>query len=361
MTSTLTAGCTLFVKILSLLGLICLSMACRTVTTSALIAPAATPPPTTAPATPTSTATLTPTSTPLPTATISPPTATPSPTETPSPTSTATPTAAWPPNRLGSVLVLEYHLIGEPEDRWQRTPANFRADIARLHAAGYTPVNLIDLTLGLPDLPTGRRPIVLTFDDSDISHFRYLADVAIDPDSAVGILYDFHRQHPAEWPLKATFFVLQDVDAPQRILFGQPDRVDQKLRWLVDQGFEIGSHTISHFDLAAGSDEQVQWQLAVSQRQLEARLSGYQIRSLSAQFGNYPANETLLRDGIWEDQPYTYANTVMVAGGPSLSPHHPDFYPYHIPRVQATQTELDYWLDYFAQNPALYYVSDEAP
>lgn len=319
----------------------------------------ATPRPATASPTPspTATPTLRPTVTPTPTA---PPTSTPTPPPTPSPTPTVTPTPSptLPPNKLGDVLVLEYHLIGRPEGRWQRTPENFRADIERLHQLGYTPANIIDLTLGFPDLPAGKKPVVLTFDDSDISQFRYLADGSIDPDSAAGILYAFHQKHAADWPLKATFYVLQDVNVPERVLFGQPEFEDQKLQWLVRNGFEVASHTISHFDLAAGTDEQVQWQLAVSQRQLEARLPGYDVRSLSVPFGNYPANELLVAQGVWEGEAYSYANTVMVAGGASPSPHSVNFNPHRIPRVQALQNELDYWLGYYRQNPHYYYVAN---
>jgi peptidoglycan/xylan/chitin deacetylase (PgdA/CDA1 family) len=311
----------------------------------------ATSPPTTEPKA-TRSATTTPTV--EPTAIASPAlTSTPHPT----PTATITPSPTLPPNPLGSVLVLEYHTFGEPEGRWQRTPDNFRADIERLFVEGYTPANIIDLSLGFPDLPARRKPVVLTFDDSDLSQFRYLADGSIDPNSAVGILYDFHLEHPRSWPLKGTFYVLQDVDVPERILFGQRELEDQKLQWLVEQGFEVGSHTISHFDLTAGTDEEVQWQLAVSQRQLQARLPGYEVRSLSVPFGNYPVNEALVRQGTWAGKPYTYANAVMVAGGASPSPHSSDFDPYRIPRVQALQTELDYWLDSFAQNPRSYFVS----
>ncbi len=322
--------------------------------------PTTTPSSTIIPDTPTPTSTHSPTPHPTSTPTTTPkPTATLEPSPTPEPSSTPTIVASptLPPNILGDVLVLEYHLIGEPEGRWQRTPTNFRDDIQRLFDLGYTPANIIDLSLGFPYLPAGRKPIILTFDDSDISHFRYLEDGSIDPDSAAGILYAFHQKHPQTWPLKATFYVLQDVDVPERILFGQRDAEDQKLQWLVEQGFEVGSHTISHFDLAAGTDEQVQWQLAISQRQLETRLPGYKLRSLSVPFGNYPANESLLAHGIWEDAPYTYANTVMVAGGATISPHNLEFDPYHIPRVQAVQTEIDYWLNYYEQNPQFYYVS----
>ena len=319
--------------------------------------------PTAVPDTPTSVPpTITDTPTATPTLTLTPtlePTATPTQTPTPEPTNTPTilPSPTLPPNIMGEVLVLEYHMIREPEGRWQRTPDNFRADIERLHNLGYTPANIIDLTLGFPDLPAGRKPVVLTFDDSDVSQFRYLEDGSIDPDSAVGVLYEFHQKYPEDWPLKGTFYVLQDVDVSDRVLFGQEEFEDQKLQWLIGQGFEVGSHTISHFDLTAGSDEQVQWQLAVSQRQLEARLPGYDVRSLSVPFGNYPVNDSLLAQGMWDGTPYSYANTVMVAGGAGPSPYSADFDPYHIPRVQALQNELDYWLGFYEQNPEFYYIS----
>lgn len=263
----------------------------------------------------------------------------------------------YPPNEAGQVLVLEYHLIGEPEDRWQRTPANFQADLERLWAGGFYPVNLRDLATGdLSMVPAGKRPVVLTFDDSSIEQFRIRSDGNVDPNSAVGILRDFHAAHPADWPLRATFFVLQDVDAPERILFGQPELAQQKLQLLVDWGMEVGSHTISHANLAESSVAEVKRQLALSQANLEELLPGYEVVSLSVPFGAYPQDERLLVGGLYEDKLYTYRAAVEVSGGLAASPRSPDFDPYHIPRVQAIQNELDYWLNY-ANQPGVYYVS----
>jgi peptidoglycan/xylan/chitin deacetylase (PgdA/CDA1 family) len=263
----------------------------------------------------------------------------------------------YPPNPQGQVLVLAYHLIGEPEDRWQRTPANFRADLERLWAEGYYPVNLRDLAAGnLSVVPAGKRPVVLTFDDSSIGQFRILPDRTIDPNSAVGILLDFHETHPADWPLRATFFVLQDVDAPEHVLFGQPELAQQKLQRLIGWGMEVGSHTISHANLAESSMEEVERQLALSEAGLEALLPGYEVVSLSVPFGAYPQDERVLVGGLYEDTLYTYKAAVEVGGGLAPSPHTTDFDSYHIPRVQATQSELDYWLEY-ANQPGIYYVS----
>lgn len=304
--------------------------------------------------TPTHTPTRTPTTTntpkpsATPTQTPSPaPTATPKPTDTP----TATPRPTLPPNEMGQVLVLEYHRIGEPEERWQRTPDNFRQDMAYLYQNGYIPANIIDLARGFPHVPAGKKPVVLTFDDSYAGQFRYLDDGAIDPDSAVGMLLAMHEKYSNEWPLKGTFYVLPDA------LFGQRALADQKLQWLVNNGFEVASHTLTHFNLGQGSDDEVQWELAMSQRQLEARLPGYTVESLSVPYGAYPLNESLVAAGTWEGEPYTYSNVVMVGGGAGPSPHSSDFNPYYIRRTQAIQTELDYWLTYFAENPGQYYVS----
>jgi peptidoglycan/xylan/chitin deacetylase (PgdA/CDA1 family) len=264
---------------------------------------------------------------------------------------------AYPPNQHGQVLVLAYHLIGEPEDRWQRTPANFRADLERLLAEGYYPVNLRDLkTHNLSMVPAGKRPLVLTFDDSSSGQFRLLPDGKVDPNSAVGILLDFHQAHPADWPLRATFFVLQDVEVPDHILFGQPEWAQQKLQMLVDWGMEIGSHTISHANLAESSQEEIERQLALSQAQLERLLPGYQVVSLSIPFGAYPEEKDLLKSGEHQGQTCQYLLAVRVGGGLAPSPQSPAFDPYQIPRVQAIDSELNYWLNY-ADRAGVYYVS----
>ena len=264
---------------------------------------------------------------------------------------------AYPPNPGGQVMVLEYHLIGEPEARWQRTPASFRADLERLRSQGYYPVNLRDLAVGdLRMVPAGKRPVVLTFDDSSRGQFNILPDETVDPDSAVGILLAFHQAHPADWPLRATFFVLQDVDVPDRILFGQPEWAQQKLQMLVDWGMEVGSHTISHANLTTSSPDEVRRQLALSQAWLEALLPDYDVVSLSVPFGEYPQDQALLARGTFQQHEYHYQAAVEVSGGLAPSPHAPEFDPYHIPRVQANGAQLEHWLTY-ANQQDVYFVS----
>ncbi|MGH7356416.1 MAG: hypothetical protein ACRELS_17800, partial [Candidatus Rokuibacteriota bacterium] len=128
------------------------------------------------------------------------------------------------PNELGRVMILEYHKIDDPEDRWTRTPENFRRDLETLYARGYRLVGLNTLLDGRVDLPAGTTPVVLTFDDSSPGQFRYIEKggaLQIDPRSAVGILEAFTREKP-DFGRAATFFVLPAADPPNR-LFNQPE------------------------------------------------------------------------------------------------------------------------------------------
>jgi len=264
-------------------------------------------------------------------------------------------------NELGKVLVLEYHRIGYPEQRYQHTPANLRADLERLYQSGYYPVNFIDIIHGLAQVPPGKKPIALTFDDSDISQFRVLADNAIDADSALGIILNFHNQHPNEWSPRATFFVLGNDNANYYSIFGQSDLAKEKIQVLVDLGMEVGSHTVSHADLSVATAERIYWELAVSQHVIEEMAPGYKVQSLSVPFGGFPFTLDFLKAGQWGDLSYSYAGNAAAWGGPNVSPFDSAFEPYHVSRLEVTATSLDHWLTYFEQNTQEYYVSDGDP
>src|SRR5690606_19711494 len=126
------------------------------------------------------------------------------------------------PNELGKVMVLEYHLIGEPEDRWRRTPENFRKDLQMLYDNDFYPVSVLDLANGNLNIPAGKTPFAITFDDSSAGQFRFIeknGKQEIDPNCAVGIMEDFKKKHP-DFPLTASFYVLPAIKPTLR-LFAQ--------------------------------------------------------------------------------------------------------------------------------------------
>ena len=147
--------------------------------------------------------------------------------------------------------ILEYHDISAKESRWGRSVVAFRKDLERLYAEGYQTVALKDYLDNRIALPAGKSPVILTFDDARESQFRYLPDGTIDPNCAVGIMQTFQKEHP-DFGMKATFYVL-----PQSA-FKQPEFAAKKMQALLEMGFEIGNHTVTHRKLSQLSDAEVQ-------------------------------------------------------------------------------------------------------
>jgi peptidoglycan/xylan/chitin deacetylase (PgdA/CDA1 family) len=265
-------------------------------------------------------------------------------------------------NELGRVMILEYHKIDYPEERWTRTPENFRRDLETLYARGYRLVALGDLLDGRLALPAGTTPVVLTFDDSSPGQFRYVEQhggVAIDPKSAVGILEAFGREHP-DFGHGATFFVLPAADPPNR-LFNQPEHVARKLQFLVRRGYEIGNHTLWHANLGKYDEATVRAQLAGAQQWIQRYVPDYRPRALALPHGVYPRDVSWALHGSVKGVTYNHDAILRVAGGPAPSPFGRDFDAARLPRIQALESELAYWLRHFDQHPEDRFVSDGDP
>lgn len=266
------------------------------------------------------------------------------------------------PNELGRVMILEYHKVDQPEERWTRTPANFRGDLERFWERGYRLVALNDFLDGRIAIPRGTTPVLLTFDDSSPGQFRLIernGGWVPDPDCAVGILEAFERQHP-EFGRAATFYVLPGADPPNR-LFNQKDLAGRKLQYLVTHGYEIGNHTLWHANLAKYPERVVRRQLATAQEWIQRDVPGYRIRTLALPMGAYPHDLRWAIEGAEGQVAYRHDAVLRVAGGSAPSPHARDFDPYHLPRIQALESELAHWLGYFERNPQERYVSDGDP
>ena len=241
-------------------------------------------------------------------------------------------------DETGRVMVLEYHRVGgDPvlASEWTITTEQFRSELEYLRTHDYHPVNLRDFVRNEMEVPAGKTPVVLTFDDSSDSQFTLIrrdGKWVPDPEGAVGVLADFHSRHP-DWPMRATWFVLPAADPPNDF-FGQKALVARKLRYLVGRGMEIGSHTLYHADLAAATPDEVRRQLALSLVEIRRHLPGYEVTSLGIPFGQYPDDDALLRSGEWGGERYAFEAAVEVSGGPSPPPGARDFDPMHIPRVQ---------------------------
>jgi len=262
-------------------------------------------------------------------------------------------------NELGRVMILEYHKIDNPEGRWTRTPENFRRDLQRLWERGYRLVALNDYLDGRIALPAGTTPLILTFDDSSPGQFRYIqrgSDWIIDPECGIGILEAFAREHPG-FGRAATFYVLPGANPPNR-LFNQPDLATRKLQYLASQGYEIGNHSLWHAELGRYSEAVVREQLAGAQEWVQRHVPGYRFRTLALPLGSYPKELAWALSGEAKGMGYKHDAILMVAGGAAPSPYARSFNPHRLPRIQAVERDVDFWLTYFDRNPSERYVSD---
>jgi hypothetical protein len=265
--------------------------------------------------------------------------------DTNSPSSTG---SSLPPNELGRIPVLEYHLLGDSNSTYTRTRSGLRRDLELLYERGYRPVSVSELVDRKLDLPAGLSPVVMVFDDASPSQFGYIeADdgLEVDPESAVGILLAFNRAH-ADWRNRAVFCLLSGAEAG-RSFFGNKGIEGQKTEWrfskvqrLHAEGFELCNHTLWHANLRRYPDSTVQEQIARGQLAIDSAVPGYRVRTFALPLGQWPVNRALAYSGEWRSPKgdivvrYDYSAVLEVAGGPSRSPYDPAFNPRSIPRVQ---------------------------
>ncbi len=242
----------------------------------------------------------------------------------------------YTPNELGKVMVLEYHLIGYPEDRWRRTPENFRKDLQMLYDNDFYPVSVLDIAYGNINVPAGKTPFAITLDDSSAGQFRYTeknGQLQIDPECALGIMEDFKKKH-ADFPITATFYVLPAIK-PKLRLFAQPEYKKQKLEWLVKNGYEVGSHNWYHSMLSKLSDAGVQEHLSMFVKEIREFLPDYEVKTMALPLGMHAKNRALEVKGEFEGTKYNHQAVMLVGSVSSVSPYSKDFNRLGIQRVQA--------------------------
>ncbi len=100
------------------------------------------------------------------------------------------------PDELGVVPVLMHHQIRGDGSKYDMTADQLRAELLRLWRDGFYPVRAIDLAAGRLDVPKGKSPVVLTFDDATNNQVGFLPDGRLDPKTGLGVLESFAASHP---------------------------------------------------------------------------------------------------------------------------------------------------------------------
>jgi peptidoglycan/xylan/chitin deacetylase (PgdA/CDA1 family) len=254
-----------------------------------------------------------------------------------------------------------HHQIRPDGSSYDLTAGQFRSELARLWRDRYYPVRASDLVAGRLNVPKGKTPVVMTFDDATNNQIAFLPDGRVDPKTAVGIFEDFAAQHPG-FPATGTFYV------PRNAFDGDGESAKQTFDWLVAHGFELGNHTKDHFALNTLDATAVQRQLVLGNRLLNDRLPAYRVQTMALPLGALPHPASLALKGTWDGQAYRFAGVFLSGAEPAPSPFSTKWNPGAIPRILtnprwngARDFTWGMWLDTLERNPDLRYVSDGNP
>ncbi|MFI0445270.1 polysaccharide deacetylase family protein [Actinomadura sp. 6N118] len=262
-------------------------------------------------------------------------------------------------NELGEIPVLMYHrILKKTELSLDRSVKEFRNEVTRLAEEGYVPITAAELVSGRIDVPLGKHPVVLTFDDSTPGHFGLDAQGRPKPDTAVAILMEVAAKFPGFRPV-ATFYLNDD-------LFGMGDQAGAGLKWLQQHGFELGNHTVSHPDLSQLSQKEVQKEIGGLESKIVS-LTGTHSTTLAYPFGSVPKKRSWAQK---KDGEYDFTGLLLAGWKPSDSPFDKDFDPFAVLRVRSEGkiSENDCrefcstaWLDKLDKDPDTRYTSDGDP
>ena len=236
-------------------------------------------------------------------------------------------------NELGKVPIMMYHGIREKnenstgtvggnvdKDGYNRTPDAFRKDLEFYYENGYRMIRLNDYIKGKINVEYGKSPIILTFDDGNEDNIKVTGldengNIMIDKNSAIGILEEFKKNHPDDG-VTATFFVNGG-------LFNQPEYNEKIIKWLVDNGYDVGNHTQNHLDIKKAESAKVEKEIAYVYNKLEEIIGEKYVKIIALPFGS-PYSKThdnykYVLNGSFEGKTYETLAALRVGWEPEVS------------------------------------------
>lgn len=278
-------------------------------------------------------------------------------------------------NELGVIPVLMYHAFSTepgPHDLWTRSLDDFRADLQWLHDRDFFVISVRQLLENDIDVPLGKHPVVLTFDDASSRQFLFVenseGNLVPDPMSAVGVLDDFFATHP-DFGKSAHFAVVAgNCFARSDDPLNSIDQCPAKLQYLVSNGYEVGNHTWGHANLNASSSDAILWEVAEGALFLDQHVSGpgNLSRVLTLPYGEPivpgSAAEAAVYGGFdWNGTHLALEGVIQVTGGPVYSPSSTWWDPMQITRFNTDPDSIAYWFGAIDRGELHLYTSDGDP
>ena len=282
-------------------------------------------------------------------------------------------------NELNSVPILMYHRIYDmknsdteytggnvDKDGYNRTSEAFENDLRSFYEQGYRMMRLDDFVDGRIDVAFGYSPLILTFDDgiNDVVLEGWNADGS--PKFEAGCAIDVLEKIKAEYPdynVTATFFLNYK-------LFCNNTEDDKKvIKWLVDNGYDIGNHTYNHVQLGGKSPDEIEKEVGKMYKLLDEIIPGKYVNIIALPYGSpessasKPEYEKIFK-GTYEGFSYSTKATLLCAWTRSYSPFVRDYDSTAIRRIRAYDNKGVYWdieMNFKQLNDGRRYISDGNP
>lgn len=236
-------------------------------------------------------------------------------------------------NELGKIPIMMYHGIvnkknsetnftggNVDKDGYNRTTEAFINDLEFYYKNNYRMISLKDYVNKKINIPLGKSPIVLTFDDGKENNMKVLkkddkGNLEIDPNCAVGILESFKKKYP-DYNVTATFFLNSS-------LFNQKEYNKDIIKWLIKNNYDIGNHTLTHPDISKITKEETNRQVGGMYKILDDYLKDY-VKIVALPFGSpykksHPNFNSVLEGNI-NDYKYNTTTTLRVGWDSEYSP-----------------------------------------
>ena len=247
----------------------------------------------------------------------------------------------------GNVPIMMYHGIHNitdneytggnvDKDGYQRTTEAFKKDLEFYYNSGYRMIRLSDYVNGIIDVEAGYSPIIITFDDGLSNNIKVTGldengEIIIDPNSAVGVLESFKQKYP-DFNVTATFFVNGG-------LFNQSEYNEKILKWLIDNGYDIGNHSYSHADFTSISKEKSVQEIGSVYNLLDKYIPEKYVNIVALPFGSpydkSHANFNSILKGVYNDKEYNTISTLRVGWEAEYSPFNKSFDKTFLKRIRA--------------------------
>lgn len=240
-------------------------------------------------------------------------------------------------NELGKVPIMMYHGIVDTKDNkytggnvdkdgYNRTSEAFLKDLEFYYQEGYRMIRLSDYVDGLIDVELGYSPIILTFDDGNLNNFKVIekkedGTLVFDPNSAIGILESIKKKYP-DFNVTATFFL-------NSTLCNQEKYDEDIIKWLVNNGYDVGNHTTNHADFTKISTDKTKEVVGKLYKTLEDIIPGKYVNIIALPFGS-PYKKThdnykYILSGEYEDFKYQTKAALRVGWEAEVSPFNINF------------------------------------